>query len=126
VQYHLLPANFENDPEIAFGKAQCYSELGNYNEAFRLYGSILKKQPANTLVYLERADLYMQQKKYYEAEKDYKTALKLDPANVEVFYLHCQAAYYAGFLNDACESCKQAVFYGVHNVDKKFMKSCGK
>lgn len=71
----LLP----NDPAIMFTRANAFGKLGRFEEAERLYISIIELRPTNALYYVNLGVLYHRWDRRREAITAYEHALKLDP-----------------------------------------------
>lgn len=71
----LLP----NDPAIMFTRANAFGKLGKFEDAERLYSSIIRLRPTNALYYVNLGVLYHRWDRRLEAINAYDHALQLDP-----------------------------------------------
>jgi len=105
------------DDNVKFKKALYYTEKGAYNDALKLYASIIKDNPKNFGAYTNRGMVYEivagkdvknRQKALDAAERDYVKAVEINPSNPQAlnnlgaFYLD-QGRFYNAiiFLNEA-------------------------
>jgi tetratricopeptide (TPR) repeat protein len=68
--------------------AETAKELGEYDEALRLFQEILAENPTITTAYVGIGDVYMVKKDYEKAEPAYGRAARLEPENFDAQYGH--------------------------------------
>ena len=74
------------DEKINFLLAALYQSKGDYDNAEKIYASIIKANKKSTKAYIARASLYEQVENYDAAQKDYTMAMDIDE--------ECDAAYF--------------------------------
>lgn len=78
---------FPNEERAMFLIAISYQELGNYNEALRIYQQIIDLYPTNKVAFYNMGYINMVEMLDFEAAKDYfRQAINLDPSYVEAVY----------------------------------------
>ncbi len=62
-----------------YAQAQAAENAGNYDEAIRLYGQVIKEEPDFWPAYYKRGEAYASQENYTAAVDDYSHLLELQP-----------------------------------------------
>jgi len=119
--FYLVESTFEKE----FALIDSLVEIGeniHLSEAMELVGSILKSNPENQRVLLEKGDIYIELKDYEKALKEYNKAIKLYPNDPKCFnyrgymYLHNTKEYEKAIADfDQCIAIDSAYTKGYSN-----------
>jgi Tfp pilus assembly protein PilF len=77
---------FIDDIEVIKILAECYSELGEYDNAIEEYKSVIKIIPEHVSSRIQIGNAYMKLVQYKTAERYFNEALKIEPDNLTVYY----------------------------------------
>jgi len=119
-----LETNGESAYELYLLRGIAYNDNGQYDNAMADFNKAENFRDRDSRVFHNRGICFLNKKDYRKAKYDFEKAINMEPDNMEIHYLRCQAAYGAGFLDEACESCKIAAFHGYEGIDKMYMKGC--
>ena len=76
-------------------------EQGRADEALRLAGTAVARQPDNASAHLFRGSVYAAVQKHAEAVADFDTALKLDPKAAEAYDLRGSEHFKLGHIRES-------------------------
>lgn len=77
---------FVDDIEIMEELAECYGELGEYDNAIKEYKSIIERVPKHVASRIGIGNVYIKLKQYQNAERYYKEALAIENENLSIYY----------------------------------------
>jgi len=97
--------------KVGINIANCYLEMGQYNEAIKEYEKVLAKITAENpdlagnsdaaALYSSIGDTYMRQDKLKEAEEYFKKSIEIDPSDHALAYNVAEILFAAGKTDDA-------------------------
>jgi tetratricopeptide (TPR) repeat protein len=114
----------ESAYELYLLRGIAYNDNGQYDDAMTDFNKAENFKDRDARLFRNRGICYYNKKEYRKAKYDFERAVYMEADNMENHYLRCQAAYQAGFYDEACESCKTAAFHGYEGIDKMYMKGC--
>ena len=78
-----ITRDINNEIRLAKGLMLFYNQ--QYQDAIRVYTTVIKSDPGNIVAYNRRGNVYQRIKQYDMAEADYTEVLKLDPTYVKAY-----------------------------------------
>jgi Flp pilus assembly protein TadD len=114
----------ESEYDLYLMRGIAYNNNGQYDNALADFNKAERFAERDIDLYYNRGLCYFNKEDYRKAKYDFEKARNMMPENMEFHYLHCKAAYHAGHLNEACESCKMAKFHNYAPIENIYLKDC--
>lgn len=97
--------------------AQQNVEVGDYQEALRLFQSLLSENPTLTTAFIGIGDIHLAQGNYKEAEPAFARAVRLEPENFDAQYGHGRVLHMLKRFADAVKAYHRALTIRPYDVE---------
>ena len=97
--------------------AQQTAEVGEYQEALRLFQSLLSENPTLTTAFIGIGDIHLAQGNYKEAEPAFARAVRLEPENFDAQYGHGRVLQLLKRFADAVKAYHRALTIRPYDVE---------
>jgi len=103
------PTEVSDQQSDTLAEAQAALDRGEYDEAMRMFRSVLAENPTITTAYVGIGDIYMHEEDYERAEPVYARAARLEPRNFDAQYGHGRALQMLNRFVDAVRAYHRAL-----------------
>lgn len=97
--------------------AQQTAEVGDYQEALRLFQSLLSENPTLTTAFIGIGDIHLAQGNYKEAEPAFARAVRLEPENFDAQFGHGRVLQLLNKFAEAVKAYHRALTIRPYDVD---------
>ena len=97
--------------------ARVLAETGDYEEALRLFQSLLAENPTLTVAFVGIGDIHLAQGNYREAEPAYARAVRLEPSNFDAQFGHGRVLQLLTRFAEAVRAYQRALTIRPYDID---------